>query len=140
MNRDFLGKGLSFPFRFSWDTGGAEMSAVTTREHQHIRESIRQILGTKLGERFMRPDFGSKLYTLVFEQNAEVLKGLLRYHTVDALRKWEKRIEVLEVTFDDSNFQKDRNTIGIRIRYRLIAAQVEGNMVVPFHRETGDIT
>jgi uncharacterized protein len=118
MNQDFLGKGLSFPCRFSVDTGSAEMSAVTTREHAHVRESIRQILGTKLGERFMRPDFGSRLHTLVFEQNAEILKSLLRHHTVDALRKWEKRIVILDVTFEDGDAEKDRHFLGINIRYR----------------------
>lgn len=135
MSRDFLGRGLSFPFRFSQQSGGAEMSAVTSREHAHIHESIRQILGTKLGERFMRPDFGSRLHTLVFEPNGDVLKGLLRHHTVDALRRWERRITVLDVIFDDSDFNKDRNTIGVRIRYRLIASQVEGNYIYPFTRE-----
>lgn len=135
MNLAFLGRGLSWPFRFSRDTGGTELSAATSREHTHIHESIRQILGTRLGERFMRPDFGSNLHRVVFEPNAQVIKGLLRHHTIDALRKWEKRIEILDVTIDDSDFQKDRNTIGIAIRYRVIASQAEGNLVYPWTKE-----
>jgi phage baseplate assembly protein W len=137
MSQSHLGQGLSFPFRFSRQTGGAELSAVTTREHEHIRESIRQILGTKLGERFMRPDFGFRLHTLIFEPNAEVLKGLLRYHVTDALKRWERRIIVLNVTLDNSDFNKDRNFIGVNIRYRLISSQSESNYVYPFVREGG---
>ena len=58
---DFLGRGLKFPFRFQRRSGGAQISSATSTEHEHFHESIIQILGTRPGERFMRPEFGSKL-------------------------------------------------------------------------------
>ena len=79
MALDFLGRGLKFPFRFQRRSGGAQVSSATSTEHEHIHESIIQILGTRPGERFMRPEFGSKLKDLVFEPNDEVLKGLIRH-------------------------------------------------------------
>lgn len=135
MNQDFLGRGLKFPFCFSRRTGGAEMSTSTSRDHQHIHESIRQILGTRVGERFMRPEFGSNLHKLVFEQNAEILKGLILYHVIDALKKWERRIVITTVDFDDSAFNKDHHILPVILNYRLINSQVSGNLVWQFYRE-----
>ena len=140
MGLDFLGKGLRFPFRFERRSGGAMVSAATSLEQAHIHESILQILGTRPGERFMRPEFGSRVRDLVFEQNDTVLKGLLRHWIIDAITRWEKRVYVTDVSFDDSGVNTDRNLLLVRIAYRVIQGQVEGNMVYPFWRETAPVS
>lgn len=135
MSTDFLGKGLRFPFAFQKRSGGAQVSTVTSMDHAHIHESILQILGTRPGERFMNPEFGSRLKDLVFEPNDSVLKGLIRHYVIDAIQQWEKRVYVTDVTFDDSPETVDANTIPVRISYRVIDTQVSGNLVWPFCRE-----
>ena len=134
MSTDFLGKGLRFPFAFARRSGGAQVSTVTSTEHAHIHESILQILGTRPGERFMNPEFGSRLKDLVFEPNDSVLKGLIRHYVIDAIERWEKRVYVTDVSFDDSPEAVDANAIPVRISYRVIDTQVEGNLVWPFCR------
>ena len=133
MSYDFLGKGLRYPFRFQSVSGGTQVSTATSREHEHIRESILQILGTRIGERFMNPEFGSRLKDLVFEQNDEVLKGLLRHYVIDAIKRWEKRVIITEVRFDDRPLNIDGNLLLVHIAYRVIQSQVDGNLVYPFY-------
>lgn len=135
MSTDFLGKGLRFPFAFQKRSGGAQVSTVTSLDHAHIHESILQILGTRPGERFMNPEFGSRLKDFVFEPNDSILKGLIRHYVIDAIERWEKRVYVTDVTFDDSPETVDANTIPVRISYRVIDTQVSGNLVWPFCRE-----
>lgn len=135
MTWDFLGKGLRFPFGFHRRSGGTEVSVATSQEHAHIHESILQILGTRPGERFLQPEFGSKLKDLVFEPNDVVLKGLIRHHVIDALKRWEKRITVTDVAFEESPESKDQNLLLVKISYRIIRSQVLGNLVYPFFRE-----
>ena len=135
MSTDFLGKGLRFPFAFQKRSGGAQVSTVTSMDHAHIHESILQILGTRPGERFMNPEFGSRLKDLVFEPNDSILKGLIGHYVIDAIERWEKRVLVTDVTFDDSPEAIDANTIPVRISYRVIDTQVSGNLVWPFCRE-----
>ena len=137
MTLDFLGKGLKFPFQFHRRSGGARISTATSLEHAHIHESILQILGTRPGERFMNPEFGARLKDLVFEQNDTILKGLVRHHVIDAIRRWEKRVTVTQVSFDESPATTDRNVLLVHIAYRVIETQVEGNLVYPFFRELG---
>lgn len=135
MNTDFLGKGLRFPFAFAKRSGGAQVSTVTSMDHAHIHESILQILGTRPGERFMCPEFGSRVKDLVFEPNNQILRGLLRHYIIDAIERWEKRVYVTEVSFDNSPEATDAYTLYVSISYRVIDTQVAGNLVWPFCRD-----
>jgi phage baseplate assembly protein W len=135
MSYDFLGEGLRYPLQFQSVSGGTQVSTTASQEHEHIRESILQILGTRIGERFMNPEFGSRLKDLVFEQNDEVLKGLLRHYVIDAITRWEKRVIITEVRFDDRAVDIDGNLLRVHIAYRVIQSQVDGNLVYPFYRE-----
>lgn len=135
MSTDFLGKGLRFPFAFARRSGGAQVSTITSMNHAHIHESILQILGTRPGERFMDPEFGSRAMDLIFEPNDRVLKGLLRHYITDAIERFEKRVYVTDVSFDESPEAVDAHTILICISYRVIDTQVTGNLVWPFCRD-----
>ncbi len=129
---EFLGKGLKFPFTFQRRSGGTQISTATSSDHTHIHESIRQILGTRKGERFLRPEFGTRLYELVFEPNDTVLYGLIRHEVTDALDRWEPRVIVTDVEVGPGD---DEHLVLVNISYRLISSQVIGNFVYPFFRE-----
>ena len=130
---EFLGKGLRFPFMFQVRSGGAQISTATSSDHAHIHESIRQILGTRKGERFMRPEFGTRLHELVFERNDRLLYGLIRHEVIEALDTWEPRVIVRDVIVGPDSIND--HLVLVDIRYRLISSQVEGNLVYPFYRE-----
>jgi len=129
---EYLGKGLKFPFTFQRRSGGTQISTATSSDHAHIHESIRQILGTRKGERFLRPEFGTRLHELVFEPNDTVLYGLIRHEVTDALDKWEPRVIVTDVEVGPGD---DEHLVLVNISYRLISSQVIGNFVWPFFRE-----
>jgi len=130
----FLGKGIAHPFRFG-ATGGIALSEGAGPEHQHIHQSIAQILPTRPGERFFLPQFGSRLPELVFQQNDVLFRALARQFIVDAIRRWEKRVVIEGVEFSRDPLVADRNIALVKLTYRIIHTQVRGNMVYPFVRE-----
>jgi phage baseplate assembly protein W len=95
MANEVLGHGFAFPLRTD-PHGRLAMSA----GEQRIRESIVTILGTEQGERLMRPDFGSRLRSLVFEPNSPATANLARFYIEDALARWEPRIEQVQVVVE----------------------------------------
>jgi len=133
-DRDFLGVGATFPFRFD-GAGAVAVSDGDAPDHDKIKESIRHILSTRPGERFFLPGFGSRLHELVFQQNDVVLKALARQYIVDAVKRWEKRVKVTKVEFSEDPETIEQNRFLIRITYQVIGSQVEGNLVYPFARE-----
>lgn len=135
MSNGHASKGLSFPFRFNRRSGGPQLLSSALEMHQKVRESIFQILNTRIGERLMRPDFGSRLHELVFEPNDTVLHGLIRYYVIDAIKRWEKRVMVNDVTIDPGPDKTDKKTLLVNIVYQLVNGQSAGLLIYPLHRE-----
>jgi phage baseplate assembly protein W len=126
----FLGVGWAFPVGVEADGRIAE--AVYEED---IRQAIWIILGTNLGERVMRPDFGSGLKALVFEPANTTTMALVRTRVREALIRWEPRIDVERV--DVRVEPPERNKLLIEVAYRVRATNTIRNLVYPFYLEEG---
>jgi phage baseplate assembly protein W len=63
----------------------------------HLRQSIADILGTPIGTRVMNRDYGSRLPRLVDAPvNRSTVMDIIAA-TVEALKRWESRIDVKSV-------------------------------------------
>lgn len=60
----------------------------------HIKQSIRDILTTRIGTRCMRRDYGSRIPDLVDNPMGELLKVELFAATAQALERWEPRFRL----------------------------------------------
>ncbi len=101
--------GVAHPLEFT-PLGGIAASSVPDR----IKEAVRQVLGTRKGERLMRPDFGCGFHRLLFEPNLPVFNALARQQVLDALPRWEPRITVTNVEVE----RLDDHTIVVAVGYR----------------------
>lgn len=66
----------------------------------HVKQSIRDILTTRIGTRVMRRDYGSRLPELVDNPMGELLKVELFAATAEALVRWEPRFRLDRVYVD----------------------------------------
>ena len=114
MADDILGRGFAFPFRLDPFGRIAE-----SRGEQRIRESIVTILGTEQGERLMRPEFGSRLRSLVFAPNNSATANLAIFYIKDALARWEPRIGQVRVMARPPD--ADGAGLNLQIFYRITA-------------------
>jgi phage baseplate assembly protein W len=124
---EFLGKGWQFPVERD---EAKERFAIAAYE-ESIRQAIRIILSTALGERVMRPDFGCAIHELVFAPNSAATRGMAEHHVREALLLWEPRIEVLDVKAVESGGQGEELLIGINYRVRMTDSRF--NLVYPFY-------
>lgn len=123
--QEYLGTGLSFPLQTNVQ-GGLKLSS----EAQKVKESIWLILRTDLGERLYRPDFGCRLSELAFAplNNDTLLR--MRIYVLEALQKWEPRIEVDEVRADPDAIT---GRVNIVIDYTLKSHPDPYSFVYPFY-------
>ena len=80
------------------------MSATTGRPldgADHIKQSITDVLTTRIGTRVMRRDYGSRLPELVDNPYSEILLADLFAETVIALKKWEPRVSIDQVSVQE---------------------------------------
>ena len=123
---DLIGAGWSYPLGTD-ATGGV---ALVTRERE-IEQAIRLILGTALGERPMRPEFGCRIHDHVFGPASSATAGQIAYDVRQALERWEPRIEVneVEVSFDAI----ESGTLYIDVGYEIRGLNDPRNLVFPFY-------
>lgn len=128
---DFLGAGWAFPPRL--DARGRIALSVHDRD---IEEAVLLILQTRPGERPMRPEFGSQLHRLAFQPNNAATAGLARRYVIEALTRWEPRIDEIEV---NAAADPDRpEVLRIEIAYRIPATNDLRNLVFPFYTISGE--
>jgi phage baseplate assembly protein W len=132
-NKEFLGTGWSFPPAFEKTKGTRRVEMTSNRED--IERSLEILLGTRKGERVMRPDYGCNLDEMVFESFNLSLKTYLADMVETAILYYEPRIEPLEITVDDSQIHEGQ--VLIEIDYMIRSTNSRYNMVYPFYLEEG---
>jgi phage baseplate assembly protein W len=129
--KDFLGRGWAMPVDIDPYTG-----LVATAEYEDdIRQSIRIILETAKGERVMRPNFGCGIHDLVFEAVDTTALQRIRSEVEEALRRFEARIDVLEVTADEDATSEGK--LLVEVEYQVRRTNQLGNLVFPFFYREG---
>jgi phage baseplate assembly protein W len=123
---DLIGSGISFPLQT--DQRGALALAHGVDD---IEQAIRLILGTALGERPMRPEFGCSVHDFVFDTVDAEMVGRVETAVHQALARWEPRIEVVGLDFDLDRV--DQGALVITISYRVLATSRLYNLVYPFY-------
>lgn len=126
--RDFLGGGWKFPLEIDAKTGHFSMSL----HEDNIRESVEIILRTYVGERVMRPDFGSHTMDYVFSSDKDFPAQSLRADLERELTLQEPRITDVQVTSD-----ADTRTTGelrVNISYTVRSTNNRYSKVYPFYQ------
>ena len=88
-----------------------------------IRDSIVTILNTRMGQRLFQPDFGSRLHESVFEPNDPGLIALLQEDVVNAITKWEPRVQLMGVLM-----QPNENSVIINLQLLIRSLNIPFNL------------
>lgn len=96
---------------------GATGALATVDGDAAVRQAVILLLSTTPGERLMRPDYGSHLNRLAFAPNDQTTAGLAIHYVGSALRRWEPRVDVLDL---DAYPDPERpELLVIELRYRV---------------------
>lgn len=92
MNNDklYLGTTIAFPFVVS----NGKLATVSGEDA--VAQSVRDIIGTQLGEVFFNRYYGSEIEDVLFEMCDEVSANMIELSVAKALETWEKRINFVE--------------------------------------------
>ena len=130
-NIPMLGCGWAFPVERQPAGGVGESVLAMSADDASVRQSIELILSTRKGERVMRPDFGCGLDALRFAPNDGSTRATAAFETGEALRIWEPRIDVLDVTVSAGGAQGEM--LLIEVDYRVRSTDNRYNLVYPFY-------
>lgn len=122
----FVGRGFSWPLGVD-HTG----SIALTNGVPDLDRSIQIVLMTAPGERVMRPQFGCRIWDLLFEPVTANLLGLINEAVRDALAQWEPRVVVEDVSAVPDD--EVTSLVRIHVSYRVRSTNDRRNLVYPFY-------
>ncbi len=128
----FLGSGWAFPPQF----GENGQSVNMVQDAEDIRQCLRILLATRLGERVMRPDFGCNVDDLMFESLTTTFRSYMADMVRNAILYHEPRIDPdsVEISPDSGN----DGLILIEIQYTIRSTNSRQNFVYPFYLNEGN--
>lgn len=123
-----IGSGLIFPIQI--DQNGR---AVVDNGLELLRTSIVHILSTPKNFRWFNEKFGVRLWELLEEPNDTVGIALVKTFVTEAIRKWEPRVQLLEVRVITETATLEKVEIGII--YRVRNSKTEDSFIYNFYKE-----
>ena len=98
--------GIDFPFRDSLE---GKFLKMTGSPEVEIRANLIHLLLTKRGSRYFLPDFGTRLYQFIFDQNDAVTFDLIEEEIRDAVKKYIPNLQINSI--DVMSAEDDPNQI-----------------------------
>jgi len=123
---DFLGRGWAFPILP--DAGGALRYV---DGDANVAQSLRLLLATAAGERVMRPGFGTDAPGLVFAPGSEANLRLLEERIREAVRDYEPRVVLDDVTATADPVEPERVTV--EVTWTVRRTNTRSSTVFPFY-------
>ncbi len=121
----FTGRGWAFPPKLD-DRDHVEMA----EDDMDIRQAMRIIIGTALGERVMHPDFGCRIHELIFDPCNATTAATAERYVREALLRWEPRIRIEKII---ATPEHDHGALVIEIVYEIKGQNDRRNLVFPFY-------
>ena len=128
-NNSLLGTGWGFPPAFSRESG-VHMAS----DEEDIRQSLKILLSTEVGERVMQPKYGCNMNRLVFEPLDTSLQTYMKHLINTAILYFEPRIILNNVQLEAV---VNEGRIDINLDYTIATTNTRHNYVYPFYKKEG---
>ena len=111
--------GIDLPIRR--DDGLDGFFAQTSTTIESVKNNIKNLLNTNLGEILMQPEIGMGLRNLLFEQMTEEKIITIQDQILDRFKIWLPFVEVrnIEIQTSDDNTNVDTNTMIVKILFNI---------------------
>lgn len=96
--------GIDYPFRDSTKGDYIKMTETPERE---VRANLLHLLLTRRGTRYYLPDFGTRIYEYIFEQNDAVTFNLIEEEIRDGVKKYIPNLDINSITINSAENDPD---------------------------------
>lgn len=83
--------GIDFPFR---DSAKGDFLRMTESPEREVRANLIHLLLTRKGSRYYLPDFGTRLYEYIFDQNDVVTFGVIEDEIRESVKKYIPNLDI----------------------------------------------
>ena len=99
--------GIDFPFRDSQIGDFVKMTETPERE---VRANLIHLLLTKKGSRYFLPDFGTRIYEYIFDQNDMITFNLIEEEIREGVKKYIPNLDINSINIVSAENDPDETT------------------------------
>ena len=103
--------GIDFPFR---DSQRGQFLKMTESPEREVRADLIHLLLTRKGSRYFLPDFGTRIYEYIFEQNDMISWALIEEEIRDAIKKYIPNLDVNSIIVISAEDDTDNRTFSAK--------------------------
>jgi phage baseplate assembly protein W len=105
-----------------------------------VKSNLNLLLRTKKGERRMNPEFGSGLWSILFESYADDISPLIENTIRKDITRWMSYVNVsdVQVNTDDAEFN-DKYTISVKVLFTVPSIGITQQQTLEVSMNTSNI-
>lgn len=96
--------GIDFPFG---ESKKGDYLNMTTTPEKEVRSNLIHLILTKKGSRFYLPDFGTRIYEYIFDQNDMVTFNLIEEEIREGVKKYLPNLDINSITVKSAEDETD---------------------------------
>jgi len=124
LNKSAKGKSPSSNYGASPESGkGVFESSYTTQGA--VISNLKNLLLTAKGERYMQPDFGTNIRTVLFENNTEDIRDILEDTIQSDIEQWLPYVILTDIGINTS---ADMHSLNVRLNFQITS--IGANVVI----------
>lgn len=127
----FIGVGWGWPPTFVKGSN----TVVMTKDSSNINENLTQLLNTRIGERALNPNYGSKLNKFLFSAQSGIVLKEIQSSLKKSIHLFEPRITVDDITLELQS--QENGLLIISVTYTVKKVNSRHNFVYPFYINEG---
>jgi phage baseplate assembly protein W len=96
--------GIDYPFR---DSNKGDFLKMTETPEREVRANLIHLLLTKKGTRYYLPDFGTRIYEYIFDQNDVITFNLIEEEIRESVRRYIPNLDINSIRIDSAENDPD---------------------------------
>jgi phage baseplate assembly protein W len=100
--------GIDFPFR---DSPKGNYLKLTETPEREVRANLIHLLLTRKGSRYFLPDFGTRLYEFIFDQNDVVTFNLIEEEIREGVKTYIPNLDINSINIMSAEDDPDRDKL-----------------------------
>lgn len=96
--------GIDFPFK---DSLKGDYLNLTETPNNEVRANLIHLLLTRKGSRYFMPDFGTRIYEYIFEQNDLITYNLIEEEIREGVRKYIPNLEINKILITNAESEEE---------------------------------
>jgi phage baseplate assembly protein W len=106
---------------------------------EQVKANITMLLKTKKGERRMSPDFGSGLWSILFEMNDENLAQIAESTIRRDVERWLPYVNIESVLVRNGTTERNQYAMGVSVKFTLNSAGISTPQTLELSVQQGNL-